>query len=90
MKKNKDYSAREILDAYLFNAPLIIVAVVFIFIPVIGTIITSLYRDVTFLPEKFLSFENYKRLFTDLHFWQSVRFTLLFTLFLLHLNCSSG
>lgn len=77
MKNKINYSA-ETKDAYIFNAPLILIAFAFIFIPVAGTIITSLYRDVTFLPEKFLGIENYLRLFGDLHFWNSVRFTLLF------------
>ena len=68
----------ETKTAYLFNAPLVIVAIVFVLIPIVGTFVTSLMRDVTFLPQKFLAFENYQRLFGDIHFWQSVRFTILF------------
>jgi multiple sugar transport system permease protein len=68
----------ETKTAYLFNAPLIITAVIFVLVPVIGTIVTSLMRDVTFLPEKFLAFENYKRLFSDRHFFESIQFTFLF------------
>lgn len=64
--------------AYIFNAPLLIVAFVFVLVPVVGTLITSLMRDVTFLPEKFLAFENYERLFEDAQFWESARFTILF------------
>jgi len=78
MKSNSDYNLREIKNAYWFNAPLILTAVFFILIPVAGTIITSLIRDVTFLPIKFLGLDNYKRMLGDAHFWQSVRFTLLF------------
>ena len=67
-------------SAYLFNAPLVIVAIIFVLIPIVGTFVTSLMRDVTFLPQKFLAYENYQRLFGDTHFWQSVRFTILFVI----------
>lgn len=71
---------KETREAYLFNLPLILVSLAFIFLPVLGTLITSLFRDVTFMPNKFLGFENYTRLLSDPHFWQSARFTLLFVL----------
>ena len=70
----------ETKTAYLFNSPLIIVAVVFVLVPVIGTTVTSLIRDVTFLPEKFIALENYKRLFSDSHFFESLQFTFLFVI----------
>jgi multiple sugar transport system permease protein len=72
---------RKIISAYSFNLPLILIAAIFILLPVIGTLITSFFRDVTFLPQKFLWLENYKYLINDAHFWQSVRFTLLFVFF---------
>ncbi|MEJ2507799.1 MAG: sugar ABC transporter permease, partial [Ignavibacteriaceae bacterium] len=78
MERSKTNISDETKTAYLFNAPLIIVAVVFVLIPVIGTIVTRLMRDVTFLPEKFLAVENYQRLFGDRHFFESLQFTLLF------------
>ncbi|MCG6912781.1 sugar ABC transporter permease [bacterium BMS3Abin03] len=78
MERSKTNISDETKTAYLFNAPLIIVAVVFVLVPVIGTIVTSLMRDVTFLPEKFLAVENYQRLFSDRHFYESLQFTLLF------------
>lgn len=81
MKSIKNiFSNNETCSAYLFNLPTIISALVFIFLPVIGTLITSLFRDVTYLPGKFLWFSNYERLFADPHFWQSVNFTLLFVI----------
>lgn len=81
MARSKDiYSPKEVREAYGFNAPLILFALLFILIPVIGTVATSLFRDVTFLSDKFLGMENYWRLFRDIHFWQSIRFTMLFVL----------
>lgn len=67
-------------QAYIFNAPLIIIAAIFILLPVIGTLITSFFRDVTFLPGKFLALENYKHLLSDINFWKSVQFTLFFVI----------
>lgn len=78
MARNNTNISGETKTAYLFNAPLIIVAVVFVLVPVIGTLVTSLMRDVTFLPDKFIVFENYKRLFSDGHFFESLQFTFLF------------
>jgi multiple sugar transport system permease protein len=82
--KKTHYHARlqqagEIFEAYSFNLPMIILAVVFIAIPVIGTLVTSLTRDVTFLPPEFIGIENYKRIFIDKKFWLSTGFTLSFT-----------
>lgn len=64
--------------AYLFVLPLAAVILLFIAIPVLGTFWTSLFRDVTYLPTKFAFLANYKRLFADGNFLQSLRFTLLF------------
>ncbi|MFZ0728453.1 MAG: sugar ABC transporter permease [Desulfobacterales bacterium] len=68
------------LVAWLFNLPLLLLTLAFVLIPVAGTFLTSLYRDVTFLPATFVGLENYRRLLADVNFWQSVRFTLLFIL----------
>ena len=79
-KLRKIFDLREMRDAYIFNIPLILLAAIFILIPVIGTLSSSLFRDVTFLPSKFILLENYSRLFADKHFWQSFEFTFLFVL----------
>jgi multiple sugar transport system permease protein len=79
MKKSRTaYSFSELRDAYLFNAPLILLTLAFVLLPVVGTLVTSLYQDVSFLQRKFILFDNYIRLFTDIQFWQAVRFTMLF------------
>ncbi|RQV99524.1 MAG: sugar ABC transporter permease [Calditrichaeota bacterium] len=79
MKLNeKSRFSAEVIQAYGFNTPLILMALIFIVIPVAGTIYLSFFRDVTFLPDKFLGVDNFRRLVSDLHFWQSIRFTLLF------------
>jgi multiple sugar transport system permease protein len=79
MRNNRElFSAEETRDAYIFNLPLILFALAFIVLPVAGTLITSAFRDVSFLSRKFLGVENYVRLLGDLHFWESARFTFLF------------
>ena len=71
-------TGRDVRDAVLFNAGLFVLGVIFVLAPVVGTLITSLHRDVTYLPVKFLGLTNYIRLAADSHFWESVQFTLLF------------
>ena len=61
-----------------FTIPLVLFMTVFILIPIIGTFITGMYRDVTFLEKKFIFLRNYKLLFLDAEFWKAFRFTLLF------------
>ncbi len=73
--RNKFFADRQ---AYLFIAPLVIITALFVMLPVLGTFITSFFRDVTFMPDEFTGFKNYTRLFSDIHFWSSAGFTLLF------------
>jgi multiple sugar transport system permease protein len=58
--------------------PLLAVILVFIVFPVAGTFWISLFRDVTYLPSRFVHFSNYARLLGDANFWRSLRFTVLF------------
>ena len=80
----------DVRSAWLFNLPLVLLTAAFILVPVGGTLLTSLQRDVTFLPDRFVGLQNYLRLFSDLHFWQSVRFTLLFVLVSVTLELGFG
>jgi multiple sugar transport system permease protein len=78
VRKDLAKTRREDRAAYLFVLPLIVVIVLFVVIPVLGTFWTGLFRDVTYLPTKFAYLANYKRLFRDRNFWLSLRFTILF------------
>lgn len=66
--------------ALSYLSPLLLFVILFILIPIIGTIITSLYRDTSFLPKEFILFQNYMDMFKDSGFRQSLKFTLLFIL----------
>ncbi|MHB1049665.1 MAG: carbohydrate ABC transporter permease [Bacteroidota bacterium] len=78
MKSKGTTHFREGGTAYIFNAPLVVVTAVFVLVPVVGTFIGSLFRDVTYLPVQFIAVDNYMRLFADPHFLHALRFTLLF------------
>ena len=60
------------------------------FLPVAGTVVDSLYRDVTFLPRAFVGAGNYLSLASDPAFRQSLRFTLLFVLASVPLELALG
>jgi multiple sugar transport system permease protein len=75
---NRTYRREELRSAALFSAPLTVTVLVFVFIPVFGTIAASFYRRVTFLPDLFVGTENFLRLFHDEHFLSSLSFTISF------------
>ncbi|MCD6385002.1 sugar ABC transporter permease [Candidatus Sumerlaeota bacterium] len=72
---NKDFR-----DTIIFLSPLLLFVSLFMLFPVLGTFWLSLWRDVAFLPRKFVGLANYLRLFKDTQFWQSMIFTLIFSL----------
>ncbi|HEQ98739.1 MAG TPA: sugar ABC transporter permease [candidate division Zixibacteria bacterium] len=72
--------SKDILRSYFFLLPFAVFIIAFILIPVVGAVINSLYKDVTFREREFLLFDNYISLFKDSGFWQSLRFSMLFIL----------
>lgn len=74
------FTRGELAGGYAFLLPLSVFVAAFVIVPVIGTIAGSLMQDVTFLPKRFAGTDNYRALLTDPGFWQSLRFTCLFTL----------
>jgi multiple sugar transport system permease protein len=79
MAKRAEYASGERRESLVFCLPLFVFVSVFVLLPVAGTLVNSLYRDVPFLESRFLGTGNYTQLFTDPGFWQSFRFTMLFT-----------
>ena len=61
-----------------FLAPAVVLLCVLILVPVAGTIVNSMFRDITFMGRKWIGFDNYLRLMGDRAFLQSLRFTLSF------------
>lgn len=73
------YEKREVVSAYLFLLPALLAVLLFVLAPVIGTLWTSFFRDVSYLPREFIGFENYRTVLTNRQFWHAVWFTLAFT-----------
>ncbi len=83
MKKNRvsfQYEKREIIAAWSFIAPTLIVTAGLILAPILGTCYNSFFRDVAFRPKVWTGFDNYAVLFADSAFWQATMFTLFFTI----------
>ena len=75
-----DPRRKDVQTALLYCLPLFMALAMFILLPVAGTVADSFFRDVTFLPRKFVFLENYVQIFRSEGFWRSLRFTFLFTL----------
>jgi len=76
MKRNtRSYKSSEVALGYLLLSPVILLVGFLVLAPVIGTFVSSFYRDITFMPPvKFIGLGNYKRMLADPAFWQSVLF----------------
>jgi multiple sugar transport system permease protein len=74
------YPSREHGQVYLFLLPLFLLIGTFVLMPVLGAVVNSTFRDVTFLDTEFTGFGNYVWLFRSPGFRQAMKFTLLFVL----------
>lgn len=80
----------ERVQALLFMAPVLLLVGLLILLPILGTFVDSLTRDVVYLPRAFAGLANYARLLGDPAFGQSLRFTLLFALASVPLEVGGG
>ena len=67
----KKINLRDLRMASLFVLPLVTFITLLIVVPILGTLVNSLFQDVTFLNKKFIFLENYIRLFQRPRFWRS-------------------
>lgn len=79
-RRTRDISIKELRAAGIFISPLMILIFLFVLVPVLGTLINSLFQDVAFLGKRFVFLSNFRQLFGDSGFRQALRFTLLFVL----------
>lgn len=70
---------RNALNAYLLLFPLLLLVAAFILFPVLATTVNSLFRDVSYMPRRFVGLDNFTHLMAQAEFRQAVRFTCLFT-----------
>lgn len=61
-----------------FLLPLALFIFSLVLLPILGTLAGSLFRDLPYLPKRFIGLDNYVWLFQDPGFWQALRFTTLF------------
>ncbi len=66
-------------SAYLFLAPALVAVALFVLLPVLGTFWNSFFRDVSFMPRRFIGLSNFSQLLGHAEFWRALLFTLLFT-----------
>jgi multiple sugar transport system permease protein len=76
--------------ALLFAAPLLVVVTAFVVVPVLGTLVDSLFRDVSFLERSFVGLDNYRHLAESPGFRQALVFTVLFVLVSVPLEVGLG
>lgn len=87
------YTKKRIIIGYLFLLPALMLFLIFVAYPVINTLKTSFYslRIQTIASGgKWIGMRNYKDLLSDAKMWQSLRFTLLFTLVSVVLETAIG
>lgn len=66
--------------AWWFLAPVLLCIGLFVALPLLDTLATSLMRDVSYLPRRFVGLGNYLRLSASPDLWQGLRFTVWFAL----------
>src|SRR5690554_6714500 len=75
-KLKNSKSSKELITAYLFLLPFMLFYLVFTFYPLLQGFIISFY-DWAILDEKtFIGIDNYKELFGESSFWNSLRNTI--------------
>lgn len=68
--------------AYIFLLPSLFVFTIFVFVPLLASLLISMFDINIFLENiSFIGVENFKRLFYDERFWNALKNTLYFTVF---------
>jgi multiple sugar transport system permease protein len=78
------------LAALTFLLPLALFIFSLVLLPILGTVAGSLFRDLPYLPKRFIGLHNYVWLFQDPGFWQALRFTTLFAAVTVPLEVTLG
>lgn len=83
-------SAEETRALAFFLAPMAAILGAFVVLPVLGTLATSLFMDVSYLPHRFVGAGNFQALVGDPGFWRAAGFTLVFTVISVPLELALG
>jgi multiple sugar transport system permease protein len=81
---------RESVAAYAFLSPNLLLLGLFVFVPLVGTVVISLQKTDGFGSGTFVGADNYLRLVGDPLFWRSAANTVLFTLLVTPISMGLG
>jgi ABC-type sugar transport system permease subunit len=81
---------RESVAAYAFLSPNLVLLGLFVFVPLVGTVVISLQKTDGFGSGTFVGAGNYLRLVGDPLFWRSAANTVLFTLLVTPISMGLG
>lgn len=81
---------RESVAAYAFLSPNLVLLALFVFVPLVGTVVISLQKTDGFGSGTFVGADNYLRLVGDPLFWRSAANTVLFTLLVTPISMGLG
>ena len=88
-KKLSGRKRDEIVAAYIFVAPAVILLIAFLVVPMIYTVYFSGFKYQIMRPDamKFIGLENYQKLFSDKNFWLALKNTVYFTVIVVPCQC---
>lgn len=69
---------RQTIKAYLFMAPALFMIIVFVFVPIIGSLPLMFYNYSALGKTEFIGWDNFKRAFSDPEFWISIKNSIVF------------
>ncbi len=81
---------RESVAAYAFLSPNLLLLGLFVFVPLVGTVVISLQKTDGFGSGSFVGADNYVRLVQDPLFWRSAANTVLFTVLVTPISMGLG
>ncbi len=87
MKKKSNYMIRQNRAGFAFIAPSMIIMIIFVFIPMLMSLVYSTETfNMMFTNTKFVGLSNYVKLFGDARFWNALKNTAYYTVFMVPLQ----
>jgi multiple sugar transport system permease protein len=86
----KSYQRGEVIAAYGFLFPAIILYLLFVFVPIVWVIYLSVMRYDIITPARFVGWQNWFRLWADTRMWLSLKNTAMFVLLLVPMHTVMG
>jgi multiple sugar transport system permease protein len=90
LKAKRKYQSGEVIAAYGFLFPAIVLYLLFIFVPIVWVVYLSFMRYDIITPARFVELRNWQRLLTDARMWLTLKNTALFVLLLVPMHTVMG